>query len=313
MTRTAPSSVLERIAQLSPEKRRLLTRLLTTGETGASPADPQDASLLITRDAVSSDEGRARGHRLYELVNQNLDRGAFAAHAVFLNLGYVPNQSPQRSPIVLPKRCLNRNCLQLALETIADTNLDGREVVDVGCGRGGTIAAMRTYFAPRRVVGVDYSRSALAFCRRTHLYPDTHFVEGNAQALPLRTSSLDAVTNVESASSYSDVVSFFREAARVLRPGGYFLYADVIPRTQLPERRRCFADLGFEIESERDITENVILSCDETAQTHRTAIGYEHDAGVLGDFLALPGSAVYRGMSDGTLAYQIYKNRRIER
>ena len=67
------------------------------------------------------------------------------------------------------------------------------------------------------------------------------------------------------------------------------------------------------IESERDITGNVLLSCDETARTHRAAVAGEHDEDVLGDFLGLPDSNVYRRMRYGALRYLICKGRRMER
>ncbi len=299
----------DRIAQLSPEKRELLRKLLSSGGGSVAPPSPE-SDLPITQEAIASNRGQTPARQLYELVNRNLDQTPFAAHAVFLNLGYATNQSPRRSPIELPKHCLNRNCMQLALEVIGDVDLAGEVVADVGCGRGGTIALMHTYFAPERVVGVDFSSAALDFCRRTHRLRDTGFVLANAQALPLASGAFGVVTNIESASGYPDVDEFYREVFRVLNGGGRFLYADVVPTAELAERRQRLAEVGFVLESERDITTNVLLSCDETARTHRATLGGDHDEEIMGNFLALPDSAVYGQMKDGVLAYLIFVSRR---
>ena len=314
MTRADQSNLSKRIAQLSVEKRELLRKLAMRENATAGPSLPPapgpEDPLVISRDTISVDEGKEHGRQLFELVNQNLDRTPFATHAVFLNFGYVANENPRLSPIQLPRYCLNRNSVQLALEVIADVQLSGRTVVDVGCGRGGTIAAMKTYFSPGLVVGVDFSRSAIAFCRRTHRFERTRFVEGNAQELPLGNARFCVLTSIESACGYSDIERFFGEALRVLRPGGLFLYADVVPRKGLTERRQLLTDIGFVVESERDITSNVILSCDETAKVHRTTLGGGHEDEVVDNFLGSPDSNVYQQMSSGELVYLIYKAKR---
>jgi len=57
-TRGAETGLSDRIAQLSPQKRRLLEKLLASeaGETPL-PSAPPDEALAITRAAVSSGDG----------------------------------------------------------------------------------------------------------------------------------------------------------------------------------------------------------------------------------------------------------------
>lgn len=59
------------------------------------------------------------------------------------------------------------------------------------------------------------------------------FVHGDAENLPFPDESFDAVINVEAAHLYPDYPRFLREVARVLRPGGHFLYADLRERGYL--------------------------------------------------------------------------------
>jgi ubiquinone/menaquinone biosynthesis C-methylase UbiE len=307
----------QRLASLPPEKRAIFERLMK-GADGAAPAAARTpaapaavAPVDIQRSDVYREDRKETMKAFYDRVNRNLDTTAFSAHAVFLNFGYLATDAPQCASVQLPRFCLNRNCQKLILEVIADVDLTGLDVLDIGCGRGGTAAAMRTYYSPRVVVGVDLCEAAVVFCRRTHRWPATHFINGDAESLPLRSSSVDAVTNIESSHSYPHIASFYGEVARVLRPGGYFLYTDLLPVDSIGPCLEHLAASGLRLERRRDITENVLLSCDETAKTHLAAFQGENDADVMGDFLALPGSKTYEDMKSGRSTYEICKLRKV--
>jgi SAM-dependent methyltransferase len=315
----------QRLASLPPETRAIFERLMkgadgaaprggrtTASAAAAAPGSGAHAAtpVDIQRSDVYREDRKETMKTFYDRVNRNLDTTAFGAHAVFLNFGYVATDAPQCASVELPRFCLNRNCQKLILEVIADVDLTGLDVLDVGCGRGGTAAAMRTYYAPRVVIGVDLCAAAVVFCGRTHKWPATHFVNGDAESLPLRSSAVDAVTNIESSHSYPHIASFYGEVARVLRPGGYFLYTDLLPVESIGPCLEHLAACGLRLERQRDITANVLLSCDETAKTHLAAFQGENDADVMGDFLALPGSKTYEDMKSGRSRYEIYKLRK---
>jgi hypothetical protein len=61
--------------------------------------------------------------------------------------------------------------------------------------------------------------------------------------------------------------------------------------------------------NERDITANVLASCDDVAATRAQAFG-GHDA-MIDNFLAVPGSAVYEQMNSGAWQYRILRAERI--
>lgn len=90
----------------------------------------------------------------------------------------------------------------------------GALVVDVACGRGGTLDLL----AGRGLlsVGVDLAPS----------HPRA--VVGNAEALPLRSGVWDAVVCECSVSTFAHPVQALAEAARVLRPGGLLAMTDVV-------------------------------------------------------------------------------------
>ena len=79
------------------------------------------------------------------------------------------------------------------------------------------------------MVGLDLAERAVAHCNATHGRDRLDFRAGDAENLPFADGSFDAVLNVESSHCYPDITKFFAEVARVLRPGGYLLMADLRP------------------------------------------------------------------------------------
>jgi SAM-dependent methyltransferase len=68
------------------------------------------------------------------------------------------------------------------------------------------------------IVGLDYSRDGLSFCRqRGHAL----LVHGSAAELPFAAASFDLVTSFEVLDELPDDRPGFDEIARVLRPGGW--------------------------------------------------------------------------------------------
>lgn len=310
-----------RIASLPPERRALLNRLLSeqrgransrTGrDTVAQPA--RIGPHVTDRGPVQSAQEVKDDYRtLYNAVSDQLNAGPFGRHAFFCNFGYVANGSRHFASVTLPRLMLNKNTIRLVLEVVGDCPLDGCRVLDVGCGRGGTIWVMANHFHARQLVGLDLSSSAIRFDAATHRYDHVSFLEGDAEHLPFAHGSFDVVSNVESSHSYPDIGAFYNEVSRVLRPGGAFLYTDVFPPASWREQVVCLQACGLAVEHDRDITANVLLSCDETAGEKRDAYQTGNDYAFMGDFLGAPDSGVYRLMKSGEWAYRILALRKPE-
>ena len=69
------------------------------------------------------------------------------------------------------------------------------------------------------------------------------------------------------------------------------------------------ASLGLRSETERDITANVLLSCDEVAANRALAFGGSSE--MIDNFLAVPGSMVYEQMRSGGWEYRIIRAKRV--
>ena len=223
----------------------------------------------------------------------------------FMNLGYIGGADEPR-PALEAIDELNRLPIQLYHHVGTLVDLAGREVLEVGSGRGGGASYVKRYLGPASVVGVDLADQAVEFCRRTHRLEGLRFVQGDAERLPFDDQQFDVVINVESSHCYPAVDAFFREVKRVLRPGGHFLYTDLVLLDRLPEWRKMLNQAGLEIVQERDITSNVLASLDSNSDQRVASV--QMIAPVVGldiarEWAILPGSKLPEGMRAGTLCY----------
>jgi ubiquinone/menaquinone biosynthesis C-methylase UbiE len=103
-----------------------------------------------------------------------------------------------------------------------------RDVLDVGCGTGRLLESAARRWTEARLTGIDPSAAMLAVARRKHV-DDARFTfkQGDASELPLDAASFDAAFTTMSFHHWGDQAAGIREVARVLRPGGLFVLADV--------------------------------------------------------------------------------------
>jgi SAM-dependent methyltransferase len=108
-----------------------------------------------------------------------------------------------------------------ALTALLRGELRGRRVLDLGCGSG--LFTRRLARAGARVVGLDQSETMLALARAAN--PGVRFVRGDAAHAPFPPRSFDVVVSALMAHYFADLRPLFREAARVLKPGGAWAFS----------------------------------------------------------------------------------------
>ena len=95
--------------------------------------------------------------------------------------------------------------------------------LDVGCGTGHYFDAIRS--TGRSVVGLDHSSDQL----RIAAGRDRAVVQGDAAALPFADAVFPTVVSLWASTDVDDWAQAMKESARVLRPGGLFVFYGAHP------------------------------------------------------------------------------------
>jgi predicted TPR repeat methyltransferase len=203
----------------------------------AAPLDPVAAHFVA---ATSADAPPARASDGF--VTAVFEHAAPDFDARLTTLGY----------------CAPRLIFQAAA-AVLDPGVVGIEVLDLGCGTG----QCGEYFRPlaRRLVGVDLSAGMLEQARRRGCYDELSCAELTVY-LQRCTEHFDVVTAADVFCYFGDLAEVFAAAARLLWPGGSFIFsvehlketADCAPLQLLEHGRyahsaayldRCLAQAGL--------------------------------------------------------------------
>lgn len=201
----------------------------------------------------------------------------------------------------------NRACIQLYHHVAAQVDWQGKDVLEVSCGHGGGASWLTRTLRPASYTGLDLNPTGIEFCQQRHRVPGLVFRQGDAQKLPFVDGSLDVVINVEASHCYPNFAGFLNEVARVLRPGGHFVYADFRFRDQFAEWEDAIARAPLRIVQTRDIRDEVLRGMECNAARSEALIcqrlpKFLHGLGR--DFAGLPGSRVYEALKSRELSYR---------
>lgn len=131
----------------------------------------------------------------------------------------------------------------LAIEPIEP----GQTVLDIGCGAGmDLLLAAQRVGAKGRAIGVDMTEAMLERTRdgaRSLGFTHVDARLGDAHDLPVDDDSVDVVITNGVLNLSPDKERAFSEVARVLRPGGRLMLADIAVHEELSEKIRNNIDL----------------------------------------------------------------------
>ena len=218
-------------------------------------------------------------------------------------------------PIALPLTASdepNRAHINLYHRTATQADLSGKRVLEVSCGRGGGASYLVRTLGPASYTGLDLNPNGIEFCKKRHDLPGLDFVQGNAEDLPFRDQSFDAVLNVEASHLYLQFPRFLAEVARVLRPGGDFLYTDVRPRARFAEWDAALAEAPMRMISQRVINAEVMRGIEASQQNTLAILGpvTRRAPSFLDDFARRAGdlraSTFYQALQSGENSYRMY-------
>ncbi len=244
---------------------------------------------------------------IWKLWYPFLTRRLHEEGVIFLNYAY-ETDPPLGIPLAADEE-KDRACIQLYHHVGSLADLRGKDVLEVSCGHGGGASYLTRTFKPARYTALDLNPTGIAFCRKRHHVDGLDFIRGDAENLPFTAGSFDAVINVEASHCYPDFPRFLTEVARVLKPGGHFLYADFRFNDGIADWENAIAGCPLEIEDMTDIGPCVIRGLDKNSARSQEMLDrklpkFLHNLGR--DFAGVKGSRVYNALVEGNLSYRSY-------
>jgi SAM-dependent methyltransferase len=146
-----------------------------------------------------------------------VDRELWETHAGWWQDGFTNGADPEYEEQILP---LTAECLAGA-----------RRVLDIGCGEG-QVSRLAVRLGAERVTGVDPTMAQLTVARERAGGPE--YARAEATALPFPDASFDAVVVCLVFEHIIDYRTAIAEIARVLEPGGRFVFLLNHPLLQAP-------------------------------------------------------------------------------
>jgi SAM-dependent methyltransferase len=123
----------------------------------------------------------------------------------------------------------------------------GQTVLDLGSGGGiDVLLSARRVGSAGKVYGLDMTDEMLALARENQRkagVTNVEFLKGAIEAIPLPDDSVDVIISNCVINLSADKPAVFREAFRVLKPGGRLAVSDVIVRGQVPDDVRRSMEL----------------------------------------------------------------------
>jgi arsenite methyltransferase len=157
---------------------------------------------------------------------------------------------------------------------------DGETVLDLGSGGGiDVLLSAGRVGASGKAYGLDMTDEMLELARRNQRQAgveNVEFLKGTIESVPLPDDSVDVIISNCVVNLSADKRSVFREAARVLRPGGRFAVTDVVADPEMDEETRrdmaqwtgCIAGALTEEDFRRQL-EDAGFERVEIRETHR--------------------------------------------
>lgn len=236
---------------------------------------------------------------------QRLGKRAHDSGWTFMNYGY--KYKNQKTLNLSSKDESNRMFIQLYDYVASQIPIKDGEILEVGSGRGGGSSFLSRYHHPKSITGLDYSKSAIKLSNELHRNVDNLFFKlGDAEHLPFKDNTFDAVINIESSHCYGNMERFLSEVSRVVKPGGYFGWADLRAKDMVKETEFAFEKSNLTCIYNKTITPEVINALDDIHDTKMKMINNHVPKflrSAFTDFAGAKNSKIYNSFKSGNAVY----------
>jgi ubiquinone/menaquinone biosynthesis C-methylase UbiE len=221
----------------------------------------------------------------YNLIAR-IDSGG---EVLFMNHGFSNSSATPLTAAIPPE--LERYRYSIQLYDFLASKIDWRDKValEVSSGLGGGVLWISTAYKPSTITGLDIAADAVHKCRERYGSQNVRFEHGDAQAMPFSDNSFDVVINIESSLNYPDMPAFLREVARIMRPGGYFLFGDYRMAAKMARLRTMLQNMRMKLILMEDITESIIHGLEYQESQKRELIAQKVPAFLRGMVMKFAG------------------------
>lgn len=224
----------------------------------------------------------------------------------FMNYGFDDFNSELKPLNLSPEDEKNRYYIQLYQYVSNATNLEGKKVLEVGCGRGAGAFFLAKTFSPQEMIGVDLASENITLANKLYQLPNLSYLQGDSENLPFPDNTFDVIINVESSHCYGSMTKFMQEVARVLKPHGIFSWADLRAIALLPKLEASFRESGLREIKRKEITANVVKALDLVNPAKQDLINNNTPKFLrqaVTEFAGMKEGKIYNGFVKGEMIY----------
>jgi arsenite methyltransferase len=165
--------------------------------------------------------------------------------------------------------------------------LEGKKVLDVGCGTGKTVLSIAKEVGPNgKAVGIDLSPEGIAKAKRKTvelgLSEITEFRVADAEKLPFKSNYFDVVISECVVCLAPNKQKTLNEKARVLKPGGKIVMHDVVSKAQMPEAVRSDPELYCGCIGGAVSQDDYVRMLEQAGLTEVKAVDYSEEPAISG-------------------------------
>lgn len=238
----------------------------------------------------------------YRYIN-SLDKNA---EVLFMNYGY---HDPDENLELNDEDVKDRYSIQLYNRLVKNVEIKDKDIVEIGCGRGGGLAYISKTYSPDSAMGVDLDPSAVKFANSYYDIDGLEFMQGDAQELSIEDSSKDIVINVESSHRYQKMDKFLNEVERILKTGGYFLFTDFRRKHHVDDLLELFTKYRFKIIDKEIINSKVTAALESDTKRREYLVkkltpGFLHKTAL--NFAGAVGTKTYYNIKNRYFVYYVF-------
>lgn len=183
------------------------------------------------------------------------------SQVAFMNHGFFPT-SEDLSDVPF------RHQVSLYSEAVSKIDLYEKNILEIGCGRGGGSQWISKNNNISSYHACDISEESIDFCKKNNDLENVFYSVMDSQNLNYEENSFDLIICIESSHGYKNMELFFENARRVLKETGQlvlldnYVLGDIAVEKQLMSLESVKRSAqGFSVLEYKDITDNVKEAC----------------------------------------------------